>query len=572
MSSEENEFDLEQLNEFLREELDEKDEETVSDETEDLPDESDSTETNGSQDAIATNPLVSDFLGDYQTEALFDPDEIDLPDKSEIYKGSTDSSKQNDAPISVDDLLNLEDVDALLAAAENVENAGDDSASIPEDDDIKEINDILSKSDSNEVVDDDLLSLLDNIEDGPDNLPSLDEDGADAEPDDKNSKTKKKDKKKDKKSKKGKDNPEDGASDSGEDIPSKSSSKEGKKSFLDKIKDFMFDDDGDEEEEASADKAKPEKKKKDKKGKKGAAAKKQGGDSNADIEKELEEEDIKNSKDSKKKKDSKPKKEKKKKEKKTEEEPKDSKSKSISTKNIILIMLVCFSILGLILAASYFIPEYLSLKAARTAYYMSDYEEAALRFYGHKLNDSDALIYRKASLLYDIQLRIGKHDSLKSVGRNEDALDALLTARKECDEKRIEADSLGITDELNVFVKQIDDLLESEYSLSKEDTADILSMRKLYYTMAVKNIIEGNPYNSFTLDEESETQEETSEEETEEVVLEDMLPEEEGLLPLDPSDLPSGEDDVESEEESSEEESSEEEKVLFEQPVTVSGD
>ena len=167
MSSEENEFDLEQLNEFLKEELDENDEETVSDETEDLPDESDSTETNDSQDAIATNPLVSDFLGDYQTEALFDPDEIDLPDKSEIYKDSTDSSKQNDAPISVDDLLNLEDVDALLAAAENVEDAGDDSASVPEDDDIKEINDILSKSDSNEVVDDDLLSLLDNIEDGP---------------------------------------------------------------------------------------------------------------------------------------------------------------------------------------------------------------------------------------------------------------------------------------------------------------------------------------------------------------------------------------------------------------------
>lgn len=469
---------------------------------------------------------------------------------SEIETVSSDEvTDKINLPDDIDSemLLDLEDVDALLAEASKIDIEEESPSVQDEDDDIKEINDILNKSDSNEVMDDDLLSLLDDIDALPDVAEEALNEEDSSEEVEENKKGKKDKKKKDKKSKKNKSYDEDEPSESNDnpdsasetdpdlesldDIPDKKSkkNKSEKKSLIDKIKDFMFDDEDEEEqvEEVKEKKSKDKKKDKKKKGKE-SGNKAQAGDPNAEIEKELEEEDKKNAKKKKDKKDKgkAPKKEKEKKAP-TEEELKDKK-KEISNKKIIMIMLVCFSLLGLILACSYFIPNYLSLEAARTAYYTSDYEEAAMRFYGKKLNASDELIYRKSSLLYDIELRTDKYYSLINMGEERKAVDALFTALKTCDEKKVEASTLSVTDELNVLRNQILAIMKDNYNLSEEEAEEICGMKKVYYSVAIDNLVQGRAYNE---DANSVSEDETPQEtEEEQPVLEDLLPEEAGII------------------------------------------
>lgn len=338
--------------------------------------------------------------------------------------------------------------------------------------------------------------------------------------------------------------------------------KKERKSLKDKVSAFMFEEEnedenpddgkvplGDGDELAYIDMPMEEeipKKKKEKgskKEKKAKASKKDEKikDENAEIAEELAAEDKKKAQ----------KKEKPKKEKKPKKvvisdiepvEEKKSTKRGIGTKGIVATLLVCASILGLILVGTYFLPQQLSLTAARVAFYAGDYEEAAMRLEGKDLSDSDRIMYEKSSLLYGLEERYHQYEIYQMRGMDKEALNALLQGVSVCNEELILAEQLGIETEWKMCKERFLNALLQEYSLDEETVEQICALKNPYYTVAVENILAGRAYDDMSLyggtvsateDEDVSTEEPAGEDNTMSAdgvmnpeELEDLLPEE----------------------------------------------
>ncbi len=286
-------------------------------------------------------------------------------------------------------------------------------------------------------------------------------------------------------------------------------------SLKDKILAFMFEEDsledekvpigeGDElaymdlpQEETPAPKKKEKASKKDKKAKKAQAGGK-AKDENAEIAAELEAEDKKKAK-----KKDKPKKEKKAKkvvisEKTADETEKRDSKRSIGAKGIVATLLVCASFLGLILVGTYFLPKQLSLMSARVAFYAQNYEETAMRMKGKDLNDSDRIMYEKASLLYGLEERYHQAEIYLKRGMDKEALNALLQGVVASNEEEILANQLGIEMEWKLAKDQFVNALQEQYGLDAETVEAICALRNPDYTVAVENILAGRRYDDKT--------------------------------------------------------------------------
>ena len=298
---------------------------------------------------------------------------------------------------------------------------------------------------------------------------------------------------------------------------------------------------------AKKEKAAKKEKKVKKKAKEGKAQ-----DENAAIEAELAEEDKKKAK----KKKDKPAKEKKAKKvviaEKTPEEiaaEKREAKRSIGTKGIAATLLVCASLLGLILVGTYFLPKQLSLIAARTAFYAQDYEEAAMRLKGQNLNDSDQIMYEKATLLFGLEERYHQYEIYVDRGMDKEALNCLLQGVVACNKEEILAGQLGIETEWKLAKQQFVAALQNQYGLSSETVETICELRNPDYTVAVENIIAGRIYDDMSaygggtgtsaLEEGSEVQSGNIQDNNgaDDVInglnpdeMEDLLPEEEAII------------------------------------------
>ena len=110
-------------------------------------------------------------------------------------------------------------------------------------------------------------------------------------------------------------------------------------------------------------------------------------------------------------------------------------------------------------------------------------------------------------------------------------LDALLATIKECDEVYVDAKFLTITEEVDVFRNDVEKRLYDEFGLTAEDISVINDMKPVYYTIAVKNVVNGVDYSTVDNNADNGQEEETLIEEQEnEEILEDLLPEESAIL------------------------------------------
>ena len=330
--------------------------------------------------------------------------------------------------------------------------------------------------------------------------------------------------------------------------------KKNKVSLKDKLTAFMFEE-GDEGEvnpevaDEMSEEEKPAKVKKEKASKKDKKAKKDSkkagnADENAAIEAELAEEDKK----AKKKKEKVPKEKKKKKVVISEKTPAQEAAErrearhSIGAKGIVATLLVCASLLGLILVGTYFVPRYLSLQAARVAFYAQDYEETAMRLEGRKLNDSDRIMYEKASLLFGLEERYHQYEVYEKRGLAKEALDELLQGVIACNEELILVEQLGIEAEWKLIKDQFIQALAERYGMDPVTVEAVCALRNPYYTVAVENIMAGRPYDDMSAyGGEESVAEEPSEDGVETPAvgedtglnpedMEDLLPEEEAII------------------------------------------
>ncbi|MCQ2543541.1 MAG: hypothetical protein MJ126_05210 [Lachnospiraceae bacterium] len=452
-------------------------------------------------------------------DSVSEATEAGLSEMDEAISGLDSISTSDD-----DFLANLENVDELLADVEK--QAKEESVATlnepdySQDSDLAEINELINKSENNEAINDELLSMLDGVDDnlGPMDIEDLDNPAKEGEAEE----TAKGKKKKEKKKKKKKDKAEGADASQGQEEPKE------KKGLFAKIFGFITEDD-ESDEEAPKEEAEESKGKKDKKKKNDKKAKGKAKD-NASIEAELDEEDKKSNKKDKKKKEKKPKKAPKAKEVKDEPQEKSN----IKKGGIIFTAAFCLTLLGLIMVLCVGGTRLLAKNEARIAYYKGDYETASNKLYGMRLSKSDELIFKKASLMYRITLLKDKIEAYELMGDERKICDAMFELRKECDNLYVDAKLLNITNELGVEKEEIDEKISLKYGIEKEDIEAICKAKKVYYTVAVDNLISGQKYyigaekyfESVTGVSDNQNGNDESSEEVTDDTIEDLLPEE----------------------------------------------
>lgn len=507
-------------------ETNESDETNVSDETNNLAissesdvtsalDTSNASETINEPESTSEPEIPNDSetfdIGDVMEEAISEemiPDEMI---QEEVIQPDEDPF-QTDEELEFD-LDGIDDIDALLGLKEmppdykdsfkqnkdsNVSDANDnandenDEAELDledqdlsdildllgeDDSELAEINDILKKSDNNEIVDVDGISELEinmskDIEDGQEDLEA------------ENKTEKKKKKKKRFGKKKTKENAGAESNESGE--GDSSEKKEKKQNFFTKLMASLteeIEDESDEENNQDLNSDAPAKKGKRKKGKK----KDKQAESNEEILEEMDKEDAEASK--KKKKEKKPKKKKEKKIKPVKVPEVEQSGKKLPQKMVIRIFVLCFSVLAVILIINSFIPGLLSLQKARKAFYNGKYTDAYTELIAQeKLNDSDTILLKKAEILTKLDNKMELYRTYSAAGMDLEGLHALLEGVSIYQHNQDIIQKYGISYEAEQINSQLTGELMKKYGLTPEQINEILQMDSVSYTYRLREL------------------------------------------------------------------------------------
>lgn len=398
-----------------------------------------------------------------------------------IGSGSDDLTLMDDseAPIDMDDSL------------EDVLNMLDD------DTELAEINDMLKKSDNNEPIQDDMMDLLHQMaddeaasvnagikhpDDEDDGIPLPEIPRAAAETSDGEDEARKKEKKGKKagakKKKRGKAEEE-----------AESTQASGK---LGKFFNMLTEDIVPEptEEELAAEKEAKEAKKQENKTKKEEEKLAKAEEKKAKAEEKAAADKIKRDAAAQKKKEKQAKRE----AAKAAKAAAEGKKKRIPPKKIAVAVAFGVSVGGAIVLASNILSTQGFLQTARNAYYDGDYKTVYEATYGMELDDTenDGLIKAKSEVIFKIQRRYDSYQNNMKMGREVEALDALLRGITVYDNINADAEKYGVMAEVDAIKASILNTLETEYGLDEtEARAIIYNQDAVSYTIALNEVIAG---------------------------------------------------------------------------------
>lgn len=457
---------------------------------------------------------------DSHSEMEFDLDSMDdidellgLKEMPEDYKEDRKDGESDQIVENTDSGKNdLEETDFEKRNLENQDLADLLDLLGGDNDDLAEINDILKKSDNNEIVDNTSIQELENaMASDPADVTSKDEEDA--------GKEKKKGNKKKKRlfgRKKKKDDAIDDADsvDGGEiadenanhenielddiaadfealsggaesvdaDDADKTGKKKEKNGFFKKLIQVLTEE-IDDEPEATEDPDAPKKKeKKDKKGKK-----KKSAETNEELLEEMAEEDEKAIKEKKKQK--KPKKEKKKKEKIKIEDAGAPDEKKLPKKMVVRIFVLGFSILAVVIILAIFTPKIIALQKAHSLFYKGDYKNAYKELITQgSLGESDKVLLKKAELLTELDNKNSLYQAYSAADMALEGVNALLDGI-DCYQKNTDRYAqYGISYEAEIFYEKFMTELSGKYGLTAEQVNEILQMDSVAYTYKLREI------------------------------------------------------------------------------------
>lgn len=512
---------------------------------EDFPSDELSAEGKFMEDRIVQGeePVLDDWVLD--EEEVQDDTTSDQPvqeDLSVVDPGSTDSESWADG-LAEENIMSEEDVDKLLGDDFALEESGGEDeglsellASMGQDEDLSEINDLLEKADKGTMEDDEMLALLEDtsagdMEESDDAFDFWGKDeaisagnrdtrtNAAKEPEETIPEKKEK-KKKEKKGRKSKKKDTQSGMELADKVLAKLSDEEvkpKKQGMFGKFLNFLLED---EEDFPSQDTGEYE----------AGMELSSISDENKELLAELNAEDKKESgKKSKKKKEPKKKNEKKAKDKKPKKVKKPKKAKKvkpeepkvpekrISTTKIVFVILFCSSVAACIIVVNTFIPDHMQKQAARDMYDQKQYEETYELLLGKDLNEEEEALLQKSSIILQVKQKLSSYENYNRLGMQPEALNALVEG-VECYHKlRADAEQYGVSDEMNGLYAQLLAELSGNYGVSEEDALNIIASEDdLTYSEKIYGIINGTGIES------------TDEEQP--VPKQDVLPEEEEII------------------------------------------
>lgn len=385
--------------------------------------------------------------------------------------------------------------------------------SIQDDEDVSEINELLTKAENNEAVDESIFTGKEEAADAAAEIAALlgDEGGEEAPPDEEENKRKKKEKVKKEKVKKEKADKEQDGENKGPKEPgffSKLFSKlaeEEAEPISEENQNIM-------KELEAEDAAEAGQKKPIKKGL--IPGKKDDGEGEGTGKKAKKEK-----KKEKPKKEPKPKKEKPKKEPAAPEKP----GKRISKASILVIVLFAATIFGVICFAASFLSGMLQKQRAKEAFAKQDYLSCYQELYGLDLTEEEEKMFYHARTVLKTERMLIKYENYLEDYQILEALDILMQALADYDELYAEAQSYGAETEVNSYYTRIYEILNRDYGLSRETAHAIADCEsKVDYTRYLTALAAGEQISISGSGEGLPLPERE---------LQDVLPAEEELLP-----------------------------------------
>lgn len=212
-----------------------------------------------------------------------------------------------------------------------------------------------------------------------------------------------------------------------------------------------------------------------------------------------------------------------------EDEPKPG--KKISKKNIAVITSLCLTLTAVIVVLCNIVPGFFDKRAAREAYYKSDYEKSYDLLYGKKLDSSDTIIYNKSRIVLEMNRKLDAYHNYIGIGKGVQALDALMAGVQKYPDILLEAEEYHVTQEVDAVYETILNILNDKYSISEDMAKAIIAYDDLTYTKKLDSIVNGtvfvNPDAELRLPADDLLPEEQDMmEETQEEILTDAVQEE----------------------------------------------
>ena len=253
-------------------------------------------------------------------------------------------------------------------------------------------------------------------------------------------------------------------------------------------------------------------------------------DENREVLAELKEEDGKKKKNKKEKKKKEPKKkadDKKDKKPKKAKKPKKVKKpkveeprvpeKKISRTKIIFVVLFCTSVAACIIVVNRFIPDYMQRQEACELYEKKQYEKAYELLYGKELNEEETMVLQKSTIILQVQQKLDFYETYSRLNMQMEALDTLIEGVERYHASINDAQQYGVAGEIEDIYAQILAELSGTYGISEEDALLILSSEDdLTYNERLYGIMNGTGIET--------------EEEEQPKIKQDILPEEEEII------------------------------------------
>lgn len=233
------------------------------------------------------------------------------------------------------------------------------------------------------------------------------------------------------------------------------------------------------EEEAELADIEEQKKKKEEK-QAAAAVKKE----NAKKEKEVKAAEKKKAKDAKAaKKAAKPKKEKK-----PKPEPKPGDILKIKTKSIMLFITLVASVIVLISLLNTTVSYTTAISKAKTNLENGDYSKVYESLSGMKLNKSDEILYRQATLITYVTRQYESYQNYMEMDMKTEAINALVKGLARYDTYYNEANSLGVGNQMKEARAQIIQAFNDTFKISESEAVSLVAMSDNNFTQYYRKI------------------------------------------------------------------------------------
>lgn len=163
--------------------------------------------------------------------------------------------------------------------------------------------------------------------------------------------------------------------------------------------------------------------------------------------------------------------------------------KKLPRKSIVLIFIICGSILVFFVFCLNTMPYNTYIQEAREELKTGNFEKTYKKMAGLPVKTEDEMIYYRSIVLTKLNRRYDNYEMYLGLGKNLNALDALVQGVKIYDEWLPKAQNFEIEDEFNDVYSKIVAALNDSFQIQEEQARQLATLGSMEYTKELKKLV-----------------------------------------------------------------------------------